>query len=114
MFVECQREAWNELALEVKVEIEQVSAIIERVAAQSQNVEKLTEMIATLKAEVDPGRKDVVAAGRKTLRLTIKEKIAERQELINWLNIEAEKNSERFNSKLFTEFTAIAIECSGN
>lgn len=99
---QCQREAWNVLALEVKVEIEQVSAIIERVAAQSQNVEKLTEMIATLKAEVDPGRKDAVAAGRKTLRLTIKEKIAERQELVDWLNIEAEKNSERFNSKLFT------------
>jgi pyruvate/2-oxoglutarate/acetoin dehydrogenase E1 component/TPP-dependent pyruvate/acetoin dehydrogenase alpha subunit len=99
---QCQREAWNVLAGEVNTEIEQVSAIIERIAAQSENGEKLREVIASMKAEVDPGRKDAIAAGRKTLRLTIKENIDERQELVIWLSNEAEKNRERFNSKLFT------------
>src|SRR6202008_3320313 len=40
--------------------------------------------------------------GRKALRLTVKERLYSRQGLINWLKLEEEKNSARFNSKLFT------------
>jgi len=100
---EIQREAWNELAGEINEEIGQVSALIEQVAAQSQNSAKLKDVIAELKATVDPGRKDAISAGRKTLRITVKEKLSSRQDLVNWLNAERVKNDERFSSKLFTE-----------
>jgi len=100
---EIQREAWNDLAGEINEEIGQVSTLIEQVAAQSQNSAKLKDVIAELKATVDPGRKDAISAGRKTLRITVKEKLKSRQDLVNWLNAERVKNDERFSSKLFTE-----------
>jgi pyruvate/2-oxoglutarate/acetoin dehydrogenase E1 component/TPP-dependent pyruvate/acetoin dehydrogenase alpha subunit len=101
-----QREAWNEMAVEINEEIRQVSALIEQVAAQSQNSVKLKDVVSELKATVDPGRKDAISAGRKALRITVKEKLSSRQELVNWLNEERVKNDERFSSKLFTETAA--------
>ncbi len=100
---ECQREVWNSLAGEVTVEINQVSALITQLAQQSAAKTELDEIVSALKTTIDPGRKDAIAAGRKALRITIKEKSAARQELVSWLNSEAVKNKERFNSKLFTE-----------
>lgn len=103
---EVQREAWNELAGEINEEINQVSTLIEQLATQSQNSVKLKDVVSELKATVDPGRKDAVSAGRKALRITVKEKLSSRQDLVNWLNSERVKNDERFSSKLFTETAA--------
>ncbi|HTK21710.1 MAG TPA: thiamine pyrophosphate-dependent enzyme [Mucilaginibacter sp.] len=103
---EIQREAWNDLAGEINKEIGAVSALIEQVAAQSQNGAKLKDVVSELKATVDPGRKDAISAGRKALRITVKEKLSTRQELVNWLNAERVKNDERFSSKLFTDTAA--------
>jgi pyruvate/2-oxoglutarate/acetoin dehydrogenase E1 component/TPP-dependent pyruvate/acetoin dehydrogenase alpha subunit len=100
---EIQREAWNDLAGEINEEIRQVSALIEQVAAQSENNAKLKDVVSELKATIDPGRKDAISAGRKALRITIKEKLSSRQVLVDWLNAEKIKNNERFSSKLFTE-----------
>jgi pyruvate/2-oxoglutarate/acetoin dehydrogenase E1 component/TPP-dependent pyruvate/acetoin dehydrogenase alpha subunit len=99
---ECQREAWTELGAEIGEELKQVSELITQLAGQSGHSDQLKEIVSSLSAVVDPGRKDAIAAGRKALRITVKEKTAGRQELVNWLNSEAEKNKERFNSKLFT------------
>jgi len=99
---EIQREAWNDFAGEINEEIKQVSALIEQVAAQSQNNVKLKDIVSELKMTVDPGRRDAISAGRKALRITVKEKLSSRQELVNWLNAERVKNNERFSSKLFT------------
>jgi pyruvate/2-oxoglutarate/acetoin dehydrogenase E1 component len=99
---ECQRQAWNELGAEINKDIDQVAVLVEHLAQQSQNGDQLKEVISSMRATVDPGRKDAIAAGRKALRITVKEKLNARQDLIRWLDSEAEKNSERFNSKLFT------------
>ena len=103
---EIQREVWNELAAEINEEIGQVSALIEQIASESESVEKLRSVVAELKATVDPGRKDAISAGRKALRITVKEKLSSRHNLIYWLNAERVKNDERFSSKLFTETAA--------
>ncbi|MGZ3749924.1 MAG: alpha-ketoacid dehydrogenase subunit alpha/beta [Mucilaginibacter sp.] len=99
---ECQRKAWTELGAEVNEELKQVSELIEEIATESNNSEALKEVISALSLAVDPGRKDGIAAGRKALRLTVNEKLAGRQTLINWINLEMGKNAERFNSKLFS------------
>jgi pyruvate/2-oxoglutarate/acetoin dehydrogenase E1 component/TPP-dependent pyruvate/acetoin dehydrogenase alpha subunit len=99
---ECQKEAWNGLGAEINNDINQVAVLVGQLAEQSENGDKLKEVISSMRATVDPGRKDAIAAGRKALRITVKEKLSRRQDLIGWLNDEAEKNSERFNSKLFT------------
>lgn len=99
---ECQREAWTELASEISVELKEVIALIEQLIPQSENGAALKDIISSLGSAVDPGRKDAISAGRKALRLTVKENLGGRQVLIDWLKQEGEKNKERFNSKLFT------------
>src|ERR1700741_3231484 len=91
---ECQREAWNNLGAEIFTELNQVSALIEQVAVQSENNAKLKDVVSELKATIDPGRKDAISAGRKALRITINEKLSSRQVLVNWLNAEKIKNNE--------------------
>jgi len=100
---ECQREAWGELETEILEEIKQVKGLIEQLAEQSTFSAELKDIVSSLQSAVDPGRKDATAAGRKALRLTVKENLLGRQDIINWLNQENEKNKERFNSKLFTD-----------
>lgn len=100
---ECQKEAWNEFSGEIIQELNQVVELIEDLANESSEGDALKEVVSTLKATVDPGRKDVIAAGRKALRIIVKEKLYGRQGLVNWLKLEEERNGERFNSKLFTE-----------
>jgi pyruvate/2-oxoglutarate/acetoin dehydrogenase E1 component len=99
---ECQREAWNELADEITAELNETARDIEYLSRVSEAEEELMEVTNTLRACIDPGRKDVVAAIRKALRLTINEDSYERRVLADWLIEEREKNNERYNSKLFT------------
>src|ERR1700744_3642513 len=99
---ECQREAWNELAAEINTELDESAKDIVLLASVSQFKDELMDVAADLRAVVDPGRKDVVSAIRKALRITIKENSPEKQALIEWLKEERGKNHERYNSKLFT------------
>ena len=99
---ECQREAWNELAIEINTELDESAKDIELLASVSGFKDELMDVAADLRAVVDPGRKDVVSAIRKALRITIKENSPEKQELIDWLKEERGKNHERYNSKLFS------------
>ncbi|MDB5009902.1 MAG: transketolase, partial [Mucilaginibacter sp.] len=100
---ECQRQAWNDLGAEIRSELDKALNLIIKVAHQSAIKNQLLEVAEALRSCVDPGRKDIFTAVRKTLRLTVRENNGERQELTNWLNEEGEKNNERFNSKLFTD-----------
>jgi len=97
-----QREAWNEMSDEIMGELNETVKDIETLSQTSSLQNKLLEVANELRACVDPGRKDIVGAIRKSLRLTVKEDSPERRELIKWLDVENDKNSERYNSKLFT------------
>ena len=99
---ECQREAWNELAAEINAELDESAKDIVLLASVSGFKNELMDVAAELRAVVDPGRKDIVSAIRKALRITIKENTPEKQALIDWLKEERGKNHERYNSKLFT------------
>ncbi|MEO6850637.1 MAG: transketolase C-terminal domain-containing protein, partial [Mucilaginibacter sp.] len=99
---ECQREVWSELGIEISVELKQMTVLIDKLSQQSVHSEELKEIIALLRLAIDPGRKDAMAAGRKALRITVKENLPGKQAVIDWITVEAEKNKERFNSKLFT------------
>lgn len=99
---ECQRESWGELAGEINAELNETAKDIEQLARVSKMEGELLEVAAELRACVDPGRKDIVSAIRKSLRLTAHENSGERAALVEWLKEERAKNNERYNSKLFT------------
>jgi len=99
---ECQREAWNDLLNRIKGEIDEVSNLIDQLAQVSAHKNELDAINAELLACVDPGRKDTTTAARRALWLTVRETSAERNLLSDWLEVENEKNTDRYNSKLFS------------
>ncbi|MBK0379136.1 alpha-ketoacid dehydrogenase subunit alpha/beta [Mucilaginibacter segetis] len=99
---ECQREAWADLENEIKSENITAVHLIQQMANQSSKKDDLIAVTTSLQTCIDPGRKDTIATVRKALRLTPHEQTEERQALLNWLADENIKNTERFNSKLFT------------
>ncbi|WPV01668.1 thiamine pyrophosphate-dependent enzyme [Mucilaginibacter sp. cycad4] len=100
---ECQREAANELAVVIKSEIEEAAALIDAFAETvPDKKEAISALSAGLRSGIDAGRREIFSAIRKTLRLTTTENNVERQLLTEWLKVEKAKNTERYNSKLFT------------
>ncbi|MFS2187169.1 thiamine pyrophosphate-dependent enzyme [Mucilaginibacter sp. Mucisp84] len=100
---ECQREAANELAVVIKSEIEEAAALIDAFAETVPGKkEVISALSAGLRSSIDAGRREIFSAIRKTLRLTTTENNVERQLLTEWLKVEKAKNTERYNSKLFT------------
>jgi pyruvate/2-oxoglutarate/acetoin dehydrogenase E1 component/TPP-dependent pyruvate/acetoin dehydrogenase alpha subunit len=98
---DCQRQVWNELSDEIRLELNEGARLIEKLGEHVPARDELNEIAASLRDCIDPGRKDVFAAIRKTLRLTVKDNVVQKQQLINWLAEEKIKNEDRFNSKLF-------------
>ncbi|MEO6981203.1 MAG: thiamine pyrophosphate-dependent dehydrogenase E1 component subunit alpha, partial [Mucilaginibacter sp.] len=100
---EIQRQVWNELSEEIAYELNEASRLIEQLARESQLQDELLAVVTELRECIDPGRKDVVAAIRKALRITVKQPTPQREVLIGWLASENVKNEKRFNSKLFSD-----------
>jgi pyruvate/2-oxoglutarate/acetoin dehydrogenase E1 component/TPP-dependent pyruvate/acetoin dehydrogenase alpha subunit len=97
-----QKQVWNELSDEIRTELNDASQLIERLAENVPENDELLQVVAELQGCVDPGRKDVVAAIRKSLRLTVKHNTPQKQVLMSWLTEENIKNKKRYSSKLFT------------
>lgn len=99
---DCQREAWNELSDIITAELNDTATDLESLADISVHRDNLMEIAAELRSCVDPGRKDIVSATRKALRLTVNEDTPERSALQTWLKNEIDRNDVRYNTKLFS------------
>ena len=99
---ECQREAWNELVESIKAELNDAALLLDEAARQSAFNTDIEAIAISLRNCIDPGRKDIISAIRKTLRITANELTGARHALADWLVGQNADNNERFNSKLFT------------
>ena len=99
---DCQRAVWNELGDEIRKELGEAAGLIEKLAPEVPVTDQLLDVAAKLRECVDPGRKDVVSAIRKSLRLTVNNNNPEKQTLIKWLSEENNRNNDRYNTKLFS------------
>src|ERR1700744_5734055 len=108
---DCQRAAWADLSGEIKEEQDKALALIVRISHNSFVRNEILSVVEKLRNCVDPGRKDVTEAVRKTLRLTVRENSDDRDELLYWLERQNRLNSKRFNSKLFnsTPFSPLSV-----
>ena len=100
---DCQRQVWNELCEEVRVELNVVSQMIEEVALRSSNRDEIMALSTELGESIDPGRKEMVSAARRAIRLSIGEHTAQKQVLVKWLEEEMEKSKIRYDSRLFSD-----------
>ena len=94
------REAWKDITTVIKEEKHEALALIDAVAEEVEAVKKVSLI---LKSEIDPLRKEVISAVRKTLRLSRDIKSEKRIELLAWYKRELAANRERYNTKLFSE-----------
>lgn len=99
---DCQRAVWNELCDEIRGELDVPVSLIEGLAEESSEQTALLNIAAALSEKYDLGRKDMVAAIRKSLRLTVHEYSPHKQELVKWLEEEQVKITCRYNSRLFS------------
>ncbi len=100
---DCQRQVWNELSDEIRKELNDGVRLIEKLAQQVTVRDEVQALATALHDTVDPGRKDIISAIRRALRLTVKEEAAKRQPLLDWIAEEEVKIESRYHSKLFTE-----------
>ncbi|PJJ79192.1 alpha-ketoacid dehydrogenase subunit alpha/beta [Mucilaginibacter auburnensis] len=98
-----QREAWNEFIAEINAELKEAASLLDKLTNESQYGDEIHVVTAALRACVDPGRKDVVSAIRKALRITAAESTQARTALAEWLHVQNGKNHDRFNTKLFSD-----------
>lgn len=109
---DAKKEAWSNFLTPYQEEQKTVVELIEKVAANSKSkvfVEKIANELAGI---TEPGRKEIVSAAKKTIRLTRTESCDHKQQLKNWVAKSDIENADRYNSYLLpsNEKSALNIE----
>ncbi len=99
-----KRAAWSAYLNPIKEEQTTVASLLENIAAGSINAPFITPIIAVLKGNTEPIRKDIISAAKKVLRITREEKIVAKTQLTNWLSASKIANHDRYSSTLLSEF----------
>lgn len=102
-----QKAAWNDFQGKIDTERNEVVELIEKMADENSNIPELAQ---SLKKAMNPVRKDVFTAARRTLYLTIGSDTSARQDLINWLKVEHENNADRYSSHLYSQSAQSALK----
>lgn len=106
---EAKSAAWTAYLNPIKQEIKEVNAIIDEVAASSENAVFIAKIKTDLNSILEPIRKDAVSAAKRILRLTRTENIAAKTKLIDWLNESKMANHDRYSSYLHSESSQNAL-----
>ena len=99
--LEGKKAAWNAFVEPIKTEQQELVALLNSIAASSENkvfIEKYANDLASLK---EPIRKDIITTARKVLRLIVKEN--GRAQLAAWITAYTEKIQPKFSSHLFSQ-----------
>lgn len=109
---DAKKEAWTNFLTPYQEEQKTVVALIQSIASNSKSkvfVEKIANELAAI---TEPGRKEIVSAAKKTIRLTRTESCDYKQQLKNWLAKSDIENADRYNSYLLpsNEKSALNIE----
>ncbi len=92
--------AWDAYTNPIKNEIEQVSQLLDMLALQSSQSDKINAIRTELSSIREPFRRDIFSAISKILVLTRAETSEAKKQLIEWKNNEHSKNRERYGSSL--------------
>jgi pyruvate/2-oxoglutarate/acetoin dehydrogenase E1 component/TPP-dependent pyruvate/acetoin dehydrogenase alpha subunit len=107
---EAKKKAWEAFREPIKKEIKEVGQIFDQVAQQSQNAEAIKKAKKGLENEMNSVSQDVRHTAKKVLRLARQDDESVRQPLIDWKNDYEEKNSERYDSHLYSQSKHSALQ----
>lgn len=106
---EAKRSAAEKHRAPIRAEITELGVILEKVANQSRNRDKILGIRKGLSSTIEPLRRDVMRAAKTALRFLQKEVVSSRQELIDWKERYANVNRKRYSSHLHSESTESAL-----
>ena len=109
---DAKKEAWSNFLTPYTEEQKTVLGLISEIAKNSKNKSFIEKLANDLSAIAEPGRKEIISAAKKTIRLTIGEDCNHKEELKAWLTKSAKENKDRYNSYLLpsNEKSALNIE----
>ncbi|MBL4605226.1 MAG: transketolase, partial [Flavobacteriaceae bacterium] len=93
-----KRSAWNAFINEIKSEVSTAVNLLERVASRSSNGTFITKLKNDLSAIVEPVRKDILSATRKTLRYIKDENFTEKIELQEFIKSAVKSAAVKYSS----------------
>lgn len=94
---DCQKKAWINFNAGIKEDAEKFFALAENISNQ-----EVKNLALALRAGIDPGRKEVISAVRKSIRLLRDEQSEAKTALTEWYQEQMGLNYDRYNSKLYT------------
>lgn len=100
---ESQKKAWEAYNAPLKAEVAAAVQQLNTLAEGSQHAAAIQDIVKGLSSAMDACRRDIYVAVKKALRITLKEKTAARQALIQWNKEQDAINADRYNAYLFTE-----------
>lgn len=95
--------AWKEFLAPIKEDLAQVNQMLAELMEESENGTFVKPVADGLKNAMEPLRREIFNAARKSLWITRGENGPARQKLQNWLKAEFDKNHDRYSSYLYSE-----------
>ncbi|MFN3917720.1 MAG: thiamine pyrophosphate-dependent enzyme [Flavobacteriales bacterium] len=95
--------AWKAFLEPIKAELNACLALLDALAGESKQNEKILALRKELASAMDPIRKDIIGAARKALRITKEENGNAKRNLSIWVKKQIELNFERYSSHLYSE-----------
>lgn len=101
--------AWKAFIADLKIDQEEAIAVLENLAADSNEAASILQAIAELRKTMNPIRLDSIKAIKKVLRITRNEDSDARKQLIAWLNNALDANADRYSSHVMSESDEAAV-----
>ncbi|MBL0127909.1 MAG: transketolase [Flavobacteriales bacterium] len=107
---DAQKAAWKAFQDEIKTELKDVAFMLEGLATArfrgtGTAAAQLIQLLTDLRAELTPGRKEVVSAARQALLIGHAADPIAKQPLSDWVASSTARNADRYGSHLYSEST---------
>ncbi len=110
---DAKNNAWKNFLDPIKVEHKEAIELIAALGSESKNAVFINKMRDELSKAVDPLRKEIYEAVRKTLRYARNEQLSSKTALVAWLRSRMDENTERYSSHLHSESEFSPLDISG-
>jgi 2-oxoisovalerate dehydrogenase E1 component len=104
-----RRAAWEAYLAPLKAELKEVLSLLDALANESANGVFITKVRNDLSATMDATRRDMISASKMALRYVKNENIPARTKLINWLQLNAIANFNRYSANVHSG-TALEVK----